>query len=68
MSAQISTAQSKAVGPNKKGDSDGYNICYLYAIYHVSEKLEFDIQIFTLTECRNSISPKALRSLSLSNC
>jgi hypothetical protein len=33
MSAQISSAQSKAVGPNKKGDSDGTNICYFILLF-----------------------------------
>jgi len=47
MSAQISSAQSKAVGPNKKGDSDGYNICYIPAIFRSSQKQQYDFHIFT---------------------
>ena len=42
MSAQISSAQSKAVGPNKKGDSDGYNICYLSSVFGQSEMQRYD--------------------------
>jgi len=47
MSAQISSAQSKAVGPNKKGDSDGYDLCYILTVSSKPQKVRFDIRIFT---------------------